>query len=280
MEMNFKSWILNEMPIRNLEMIPPEWKKGEKRKYGWNDQDVGILTSGINKFKKLWENTEHDFDFFLVRNKQANKFREIGLVDLEWVRNNLGDELASKIKDDDVITVIFTNNTGADKVPFTAWTAAHRLGHSFMRTKGMPGGLQHFREFIEELQSDQRELLDLAYRIKSPKSRFPDSKTEKELRTLSQDMGTMRSAREKTLRNYFEFAYELLAQYLMTKNKIQFKMPANQLITRYVFGNPQGPYMSQGVSEEIQNVIENNAEKYNYMIYDVLSSAINKIFVM
>lgn len=103
--MNFKDWLLNEMPIRNLEMQPPDWKKGEKRKYGWSDQDVGILTSGINKFKRLWENSEHDFDFFLVRSKKASKFREIGLVDIEWVRENLGEELASKIKvDDDVIT--------------------------------------------------------------------------------------------------------------------------------------------------------------------------------
>lgn len=278
--MNFKDWILNEMPIRTLEMDPPEWEKGAKRKYGWNDQDVGILTSGINKFKKLWENTEHDYDFFLVRNKRANKFREVGLVDLEWVAKNLGEDLAGKIKDDDVITVIFTNNTGADKVPFTAWTAAHRLGHAFMRTKGMPGGLPEFRNFTQQLQSDQKEILELAYRIQSSNSRFPDQQTEKQLRTLSQDMGTMRSAREKTLRNYFEFAYELLAQYLMTKNKIQFKMPANQLITRYVFGHPQGPHISRGNLTEIQNIIEGKAEEYNYTISDILSSAVNKIFVM
>lgn len=280
--MKFKKWFdLYEMPIRRLDILPnPEaWKKGAKRKYGWSDQDAGILSSesGVRKFKNLWANTEHNYDFYLIRTSEGNKHREVGLVDSEWIKENLGESIEPS---KDAITIVFTNNTGAEKVPFTAWSAAHRMGHAFMRTKGHFGGVPEFQNFVKELKTDQENLLKFVYGYEGKYN--DDAGKEKRLRSLSHDMGTMRSARQRNLRNYFEFAYELLAQYLLTTNKIQFNEPARMLITYYTWGTPQGIYSRLKGKDaiEIEYMVKNMADYYNELIKNTLDSVVGKIFVM
>lgn len=79
----FKKFI--EMPISNMEFFPPDWEK-DKRGHGWNKQDVGILTSGLEKFKRLWNNTEFNFEFYMVKTKEGRQYQEIGEVNKEFIQ--------------------------------------------------------------------------------------------------------------------------------------------------------------------------------------------------
>ena len=296
--MEFKNWLsLNEMPIQRMELVPNDpnvWKKGAKRKYGWSDQDVGIVASegGVKKFKRLWENTDHNYEFYLVRSPKAKVYNNYGEMTPEMVQEKLGFEIKPS---SDAITVVFVGNTGDEKIPFTAWTAAHRMGHAFQTSPK----LYKWREFTNQLEKDTSEMLNKLYHVDvqssagyglSDEQRFIKNQNDrKTVKSLYQDIGTMKSARTKNIRVFFEFAYELLAQYLLTKNKIQFNIPAKQIITKYFWGHPQGPYLdpqfrneklNPGGQEELKDMVDSMAEIYNAMLYDVLSQAINKIFVM
>jgi len=283
----FKNWMLSEMPVRSMSFIPNDpqaWSRDAKRKYGWDEKDAGILSSeaGVSKFKNLWANTEHNYDFYLVRTALGRKHVEIGEVTKEYVQEHLGLDIDPA---PDAITIIFTNNTGAEKMPFTAWTAAHRIGHAFQRSNGM-GGFPEWEAFRKELKRDLSNLLRriYSYEVKNAYygGDYPDADSERKLRAMATKIGTMRSARQNNLRNFFEFPHELLAQYLLTRNKIQFNVPAGQLIVRYAWGHPQGLW--NRVKEEDRPAIERTiaamADDYNDRISEVLNAAVGRMWMM
>ena len=214
------------------------------------------------------------------RTKDAYKYREIGEVDFEWVYKYLKFPYVNPTEED-AINIIFTNNTGADKMPFTCWTASHRMGHVFQRSKNLP----EWHYFANEVQRDMENIIQTAYTYTVKKvnyGNFPDERGRKLLKALAQDLGTMRSARQRKLRNYFEFPYELLAQYLLTKNKIQFNEPAKLLITHYAWGNAQGLYnrLNDAGVFEVQYLIQAMAEEYNELIKNILDACVGRLFVM
>jgi hypothetical protein len=275
--MNFKNWLLNEMPISKFQLAG-QWEPEAKRAYGYNKQDIGILTNpkAVEKIHKIWSNTEYDFDFYFLRSKQAYLQREIGEVTPEWVEKNLGVDIKPE---SEKITIIFTNNTGTEKIPMTAWAIAHRLGHAIRRDK-------IFSEyFMNEITKDFRSILKDVYKINKGSRYTLGREDEKELRALAYAVGTMKSTRQENLVNFFEFVYELVAQWITT-GRIKFNpLPRNLIISKKMaWGKPnydsKNSYMNDEEHQEWNEVLQGYADKYEHYLNSVFMGLVGKMYVM
>jgi hypothetical protein len=277
--------VLNEAPIDTFERIG-EWGEKDKPR-GWDKASRGILTSdvGVEKIKKSWNKLPEDVDVYVVSNKEGWKYTEVGEVSLEFVRQKL--KLNIPI-DSDKITIIYTNNKGSEKVPATAWTLAHRFGHALRRHNGY--NVNPMYKIVQDSINELVEHIALnLYRkdVKTNRSLFGsdlyNNDNEQIRKAVSNALGTFRSAREKILRNSFEFANELIAQYIIT-GKVEFNKAYPEILaTRYTWGHPQGAYKKSLSDDEMQDLIHFVTNKENdirYAIEDLISNAVGSIFVM
>ena len=285
--MKFKNWLLQEMPINKFQLMG-QWEPEAKRAYGYSRQDIGILTnpSAVEKIHRHWSNSKNDFEFYFLRSSMARKQVEVGEVKPDWVKENLGIDIEPK---ESAITVIFTQNTGAEKIPMTAWTIAHRLGHAIRRDKIFE------QYFAKEIMKDFRELLKEVYGIDKKYSYAPGGGygggygnsqiDEKDLRALAHAVGTMRSARQNNLRNFFEFVYELVAQWIITGNVKFNPLPMSLILKkRMAWGRPSNDTKRSKLDdiahEDWNETLRGYADKYEHYLDSVLSGLEGRIFVM
>jgi hypothetical protein len=266
------------MPITNFQLIGKWNKPGQ----GYSPQDVGILTNpaAVEKIHKKWSNTKENFDFYFVKQPGASQYVEIGEVTPEWVKDKLKLDIQPNPSN---ITVIFTNNRGDEKVPMTAWIMAHRMGHALRRGN-------HWENFASHLQRDFAHILRGAYNYDYKGNIGWGEDAYKKYRMdnnalldLATAVGTMRSARMGNLRNWFEMAYELLAQRLLT-GKIKFNsLP--QCITpdrKMAWGRPIGRRYCGDPEElaEWSEALKGYGEYYEHLLDETIKSLVGKIFVM
>ena len=278
--MNFKNWLLQEMPISKFQLMG-QWGPNAKRAYGYNQQDTGILQNprAVEKIHRSWSNSQNDFDLYFLRSYKASKQVEVGEVTPEWVKTNLEVDIQPR---EDAITIIFTQNVGAEKMPMTAWTIAHRLGHAVRRNE------QFDNYLTKEIAKDFRELLKQIYGIERSRDYgyyggyTPD---EKQLRALAHAVGTMRSARQGNLRNFNEFTHELVAQWIIT-GSIKFNpLPANlTLRKRFAWGRPANnttrAVTDDDEHDEWNEILQGYAEKYSYYLGSIFNGFEGRMFVM
>ena len=275
---------IDEMAIRQFKTVG-DW--GRRSSFG--DVDRKILTSprGVEKIKRQWEKTPFDFDMYLVNDPRVNKsqFREVGLVDMSFVRDNMkltADEIPDP--DGNTITIIYTSNTGAERYMSSGWILAHRLGHALARGKGFPA--EKWQEFIKDLRKRIADILKEVYGI-DVYAKFgihyqSNADRDKILKYVAQQLGTMKSARDNKMRNWYEFAYELLAQYLLT-GKITFNPLPQSIITGIAgWGRKQTRYNKDEEAREAINTseLESIALEIEGDLETILGSAIGKVFVM
>lgn len=285
--MKFKNWLLQEMPINKFQLMG-QWEPEAKRAYGYSRQDIGILTnpSAVEKIHRHWSNSKNDFEFYFLRSSMARKQVEVGEVKPDWVKENLGIDIEPK---ENAITVIFTQNTGAEKIPMTAWTIAHRLGHAIRRDKIFE------QYFAKEIMKDFRELLKEVYGIDNKYSYAPGGGygggygnsqiDEKDLRALAHAVGTMRSARQNNLRNFFEFVYELVAQWIITGNVKFNPLPMSLILKKQMaWGRPSNDTKKSKLDdiahEDWNETLRGYADKYEHYLDSVFSGLEGRIFVM
>lgn len=269
-----KNWQIDEMPISNFQLMG-QWGPDAKRAYGYSKQDIGILQSqkAVDKIKRKWSNTYNEFDFYFLRSNEARQQSDIGEVNPEWVKQNLQIDIQPN---EDAITVIFTQNTGDEKIEMTAWTIAHRLGHVIRRNKTFE------LYFSQELLKDFRQLFEEVY---GTKLQYNSANEEKQLRALAQAVGTMKSARTNNLRNFYEFMYELIAQWIIT-GKIEFNPIPRSLILRrkMAWGRPNhdtiGSKMNDIEHNEWSEMLQGYADKYEHYLDAIFSGLVGKMFVM
>ena len=275
--------LLNEAPIGTYSTIG-DFEKGASYKDP-RDRLAVSHPATVQKFKDMLKNTSVDFDFYFVNKPGLRQFSERGKVPYEFIfkpyPEGLGlthEELGDKSINSDNITVFFVSNTAADKIPMTAWTIVHRVGHAMNRTP-------QFQEYTKWLDSEFDELLSLYGKQKT--SRFPyDDSSYKKARTydlakgrLFNHIGTMRSAREGRIhRRYFEFYFELFVQYLKD-GKITFNPLTKNLLVGF------GPYGSKTLAstqnlDEAQEKLDYIANTIPYLVEDVLNANVGDIFVM
>ena len=274
---------IDEMAIRQFKTVG-DW--GRRSSFG--DVDRKILTSprGVEKIKRQWEKTPFDFDMYLVNDPRVNKsqFREVGLVDMSFVRDNMkltADEIPDP--DGNTITIIYTSNTGAERYMSSGWILAHRLGHALARGRGFPA--EKWQEFIKDLRKRIADILKEVYGIDVYSKTYDfqgNAGRDKILKYVAQQLGTMKSARDNKMRNWYEFAYELLAQYLLT-GKITFNPLPQSIITGIAgWGRKQTRYSKDEEAREAINTseLESIALEIEGDLETILGASIGKVFVM
>lgn len=273
--------ILFEMPIKTFKTIG-DWGRESSFK---SPVDRKLLThpKAIEKIKTQWNKTPYDFDIYLVNDKRVNReeFREVGEVDLNFVRNKLKltkEELPDP--PENVITIIYTNNRGANRYMASGWILAHRLGHALRL--GESSSSWHWNEFTDSLEARFREMLKEIYGIDLRNSYGVDS--SKLLKHFAEHLGTMKTARDKNLTSWFEFAYELLAQYLIT-GKIVFNPIPRSIMSNYdAYGsNKKTANYSQYEDARKQyneELLPMFAQEFESNLEAVLGASLNSIFVM
>jgi len=105
---------------------------------------------------------------------------------------------------------------------------------------------------------------------------------EKKLRDFMQTVGTFKSARDRKIRNYFEFYYELLTQYIIT-GKIQFKDLQRMVPLKYAWGNVSHGIYGKGSQEDrdyYNSVLKSLEESFVEFADEFLGSLVGRIFVV
>jgi hypothetical protein len=281
--MEFREFLLSEMPITGFQ-LKGQWGRDAKRRYGYSQQDTGILENpkAVEKIHRSWSNSKNDFELYFVRSFQASKHREAGEKDKIWIKDNIGIDIDPK---QDAITVVFTNNTGDEKIPMTAWAMAHRLSHAVRMN-------ETFRRHItEELERDTKEILLYVYGVEErnywsrDEEYYRNSRTKERYRkALFSAIGKMKSARENRLRNSDEFVHELVAQYIIT-GRIEFNDLPDPLVLdrRMAWGRPNSTtrrVQDKTAHAEYNEILRSWASKYEYNLDSIFNGLEGKMFVM
>lgn len=271
--------ILNEAPLGTYTAIGG-FDKGASYK---DPRDRAALNHPvtIQKVKDMLKSTSVDFDFYFVNKPGLRKFSEKGKVPYDFIVKPYPEGLGLNPNQIEInnnnITVFFVGNTAADKIPMTAWTIIHRVGHVMNRTP-------QFQDYTKWLDNEFNELLKI-YGKSKENTRYGNNDYKKS-RTfdlakgrLFNHIGTMRSAREgKLSRRYYEFYYELFVQYLKD-GKITFNPLTKNLLVGF------GPYGNKTIAttqnlKEAQEKLDSIANTIPYLIEDVLGANAGDIFVM
>lgn len=282
--MKFKKWIINEMPISNAQLVGnwKNWPVGKQQDQNYDKASFNILTNDpdFEKLKTKFSKTNQNFDVYFIKNRGMRDHIEVGEVSEDYLSNfNVNLPPINKSN----ITILFTNNRAAERMPLTPWTIAHRMGHAFNR-------LPTYQKFRKQVENDFNELLETIYGKQRPStwgSVKQSSDHQSFIRQLMQSFGSMRSAREGELFREGEFLHELLAQYIIEGNiKFREEIP-RQLIIRYAWGNPTYDgstyskiHQDESMMDYIIEKLRSNADYYNYLCEQVLNECVGKIFVM
>jgi hypothetical protein len=265
---------LFEAPIEDLQQVG-DWSKNSS----FRDTDRRLLNNekAIRKITAMWEKTPVFFSIYLVNNPEGRLHQEVGSVSDEWLEKNMPRTFPylEKRKSDNV-TILFTNNSGAEGVPMTGWIMAHRFGHAIRMMAAREK--YDWTEATQYLYSAMGRILD-NYGVRNAErfnERNYDQDLEREFKHFFHVIGTFRSAREKKLRTVHEFIYEIFAQYLTT-GKIRF----NSLPKSYTSGRYQRVW--QGTDHDLQyyeNGLEEIAESVQSHFENMLYKCVGKTFVM
>jgi hypothetical protein len=217
--------IYQEMALTNLQKIG-KWED-KKNRHGYDKASIGILSSpaGLKKLENTFNRIGNwDFNLYFVKLPNAWKEAEKGLVTPEFVKEHLGLEVGKDFPEpqNDQITVFFTNNAAAEKVPLTPWTIAHRIGHSFAATFRRNNDLNYINRNISNILKN---LFEQAYNINTSNSRDLRYSSDYYVRDFFQKIGKFRSARMGKLVRPAEFYHEAFAYWLLHDGELDFNDP-------------------------------------------------------
>ena len=271
------SEIITEAPLTDY-MPLGDFERG---KGGFrHDVDRKLVTNPvtIGKLYKFFSRTPYDVRIFPVQVRGGGRWLEIGEVDRERLVQAVGVGNAQRVlsgQGPDNITVVFTNNTGAERMPLTPWMMAHRMGHAIRRGGAAVAWETASRHFWRGLDQILRDF----YRISNDRS--IEGTNPQTYRAMIDAIGTMRSARQRTITRPAEFIYEMFAQYLNT-GEVTFNPAPRQLMgRRQAWGRPQtlrsiGPQQQQEATQDLETLSHDMELLFN----DVMSQAMGRIYVM
>lgn len=285
MKRTFKQFLI-EAPIANYDTVG-DFSRGSSFRHA-RDRAIVTHPRSIEVTKKKFANTEHEFNLFFVNTAKGMKHTEVGEVSgIDWVRENLGDDVAKKVEAahiGDSITVIFTNNSGAERMPLTGWMMAHRILHAAAR-KNRAGNQHVYKKAANYLIGAFSDMMQYYTNAQVPRTQDKMSysgygqgaprQSQLMMKHFFQKVATFRSAREGIIRDWFEVLNELGAQHLTT-GKVKFnKAPVSFAANRvnYVIKDKDS-------LEDVNDELDTLANTMEYAIDDIFSSLCGKILVM
>lgn len=266
---------LSETPIEDVNLVG-NWERNSSFR---RPMDRKLLTSpkGQAKLIHKWQRTVVPFSLWFVNSPEAGRHKEVGEVTEQWLATNLPTTLPQLQLRDNAVNVIYTNNSGAEWMPMTAWVAAHRFAHVIR-------ALPEFEQMRDMVFRALTRILVNAYGQTQPQ-RYDFERREVFNRMMTkfcEMIGTFKSARNKQIRNQYEFVYELVAQYMIT-GTIRFNpVPRSFSHGRMAWGRPTNYASLRGseTGDDInQDLMELAAQTQN-ACEDLLYSCVGRIFVM
>lgn len=273
---------LTEAPISDFQLVGDFEKSSSIRK----PVDRKLLSNekAVRKITAQWARTEQDFNFYFVNMPEARGKTEVGMVSPEWLAENLPKTTEVFKYERDAINVIFTNNSADQHIPMTGWIIAHRLSHAMDRLDQVHLVGEARNRILEIMGAILRD----GYNLKSAPDSVRSWRSARQFQNINWDIvyrrfyeaiGTMRSARERKIRNEFEFLHELFAQYLLT-GKIRFNPLPRHFSFRIGNENSGASMQNENDMDYYNGLLEDLAEELGYTIDNILGSCVGKIFVM
>ncbi len=270
---------LNEAPISDIQHIG-NWEKNSS--YGAQDRKLLTNPKALTKIKSMWKGPEEvDYNIILVNHPEGRLQQEIGEVDRAWLESNMPktvNELLPLLKPDEV-NIIYTNNSGAERVPMTGWVAAHRYGHVLFR-KSFGKTMSYY--YSESATTLSRYIGDLASQYSiglngiGRGDRDLNALLSTTTRNLMRAICTFKSARDGNLRTSFEALHELFAQYIIT-GKITF----NDIPKMVKVGNAKHYYGGEDDYDHDNRAIQQDlAYELQQYFETAIHQSVGKIYVM
>lgn len=261
---------VNEAPVSDFEPVGDFNKPGS---FTTTKYDPAIVKNpkAQQKVYNFFQKSPYKFRLYPLNIPGARKFAEIGKVNMDWLEKNIPQaaEIVKKNPPNDEIIVFYVSNTGSEKVPFTPWIMAHRMGHAFRPNN------YAWSEFVSYWMEQMKQILNSYYGADIGRMEDP------RYIALQNALGTMKSARDNKISRPYEFLYELLAQYINTGSVKLNPLPRQLGYGKQAWGkHSRVMNMLQTDDAEIQNHIEMLERDLDYYLDSILGSAQNKIFVM
>jgi hypothetical protein len=263
--------LYSEMALSNLQKIG-KWDD-KKNRHGYDKASVGILSSpsGLKKLENTFNKIGGwDFNLYFVKLPNAWRQSELGIIDVNKLPQLIKVEAGVDfpMPKDNEITVIFTNNSAAEKLPLTPWTIAHRIGHAFAATSRKQN--DNSEKYYDIKISNTLQKLLKCYDLTS--DRDPRYSSAYYMRDLYQKIGKFRSARMGKLTRPAEFYHEAFAYWLLHDGELDF----NDLPQTLIDSNKQAWGTPTGMTHRLQDAETANdllyqlkyeiEEKFHYMI--------------
>jgi len=276
--------LYSEMALTNLKKIG-KWDDAKNR-HGYDKPSIGILTSpsGLKKLEDTFNRISNwDFNLYFLKNTNAWKESERGIVDANYLRATLGLEAGKDfpIPENGQITVIFTNNKADEKVALTPWTIAHRIGHSFAATfrRQANGGMLLYN--TNEISKILKQIIS-CYGIKDNSSGFMFSGAYY-VRDFFQKIGKFRSARMGQLIRPDEFYHEAFAYWLLHDGELDFNEEPPQYLAstnKKAWGNETGRQYKLNDEDDARQYIDQLKYALDERFHTMIGAHIGKISIM
>jgi hypothetical protein len=281
---------LFEAPISDITHIG-DWDRNSSFRH---PQDRKLLTNpkALTKMRAQWRFPEETmFNIILVNHPDGQGTTETGFVTHDWIAENMPriSEQVEDALDHDALNIIFTNNSGGQRVPMTGWIMAHRLGHALeaygTRARGK-NFAYYYHEADELFQKNTKQLVNEFYGVQFKPS-YSYGRREQHDRFVLPRGGhpvlgflraacTFRSARENNIREGGEVVHESLAQYMFT-GKVRF----GDIPKSFKYGNSY--YFFKGDEDEYayaNMMFRETGEQMADYFETALNYCVGQIFVM
>ncbi len=247
------------------------------------DRKLAVHPTQLKKIESFLEKTPYDFRIFVLNQQGARKYAEHGSMTYDEFLKAFGRETAANVfsDTDDAINIVYVGNAGADKVMFTPWIMAHRLGHAFQSENRKQRYSTQWSETEKFFFTHINDILRSVYKIDQSSNRNDfDYKLAQYYSALFNSIGTMRSARTNQIKRPYEFLYECFAQYLKT-GSVTFN-PLKPYIPygKKAWGRDTTALRGREITDQVNDDLEWFANGLADYFDSVLGSSLGYVFVM